>query len=128
MTAEVPPVQSASEPGATRRWIGIGVGAAGVIGLGVGAALGLNAKSKLDASNAGPCGAGDRCNPQGLALRQDASSSASGSTVAFVLGGIAVAAGVVVYVTAPRGAASSAWVIAPAPTAGGGGATLAGAF
>jgi hypothetical protein len=128
MTAEVPPPESAPSPGATRRWIGIGVGAAGVIGLGVGAALGLNAKSKLDASNDGPCGAGDRCNPQGLALRQDASSSATGSTVAFVLGGIAVAAGVVVYVTAPRGAASSAWVIAPAPTAGGASATLAGAF
>jgi serine/threonine-protein kinase len=128
VTPESPPVESTSDRGATQRWIGIGVGAAGVVGLGIGTVFGLSAKSKLDASNAGPCGAGDRCSPQGLALRQDASSAATGSTVAFVLGGVAVAAGVVVYVTAPRGVASTAWVIAPAPMAGGGGASVTGAF
>jgi hypothetical protein len=126
---EPPPAEPASgNPGVARRWIGIGVGAAGLIGLGVGTVLGLNAKSKLDESNAGPCGAGDRCNSQGLALRQDASSAATGSTVAFVLGGLAVGAGVVLYVTAPRGVASAAWVIAPAPMVGGGGAIAAAAF
>ncbi len=116
------------DPGATRRWIGIGVGAAGVIGLGVGTVLGLNAKSKLNQSNNGPCGANDQCNSTGLALRQDASSAATGLTVAFVLGGVAVAAGLVLYLTAPRGGANTGWVIAPAPMVGGGGAIVATGF
>jgi hypothetical protein len=127
--SESPSTQAASgNPGGTRRWIGIGVGAAGLIGVGVGTVLGLSAKSKLDESNAGPCGAGDRCNAQGLALRHDASSAATGSTVGFVLGGIAVAAGVVLYATAPRGVAGTGWVIAPLPTVGGGGAVVMARF
>jgi hypothetical protein len=128
---ESPSAQAAAgarDSGATRRWIGIGVGAAGIIGLGVGTVLGLNAKSKLNESNNGPCGANDQCNSTGLALRQDASSAATGSTVAFVLGGVAAAAGVVLYVTAPRGAASTGWVVAPAPMVGGGGALVTAAF
>jgi serine/threonine-protein kinase len=117
-----------SDSGSARRWIGIGVGAAGVVGLGIGAVLGLNAKSKLNESNNGPCGPTDQCNSTGLGLRQDAASAATGSTVAFVLGGVALAAGVVVYVTAPRSAANTGWVIAPAPMVGGGGAIVSAGF
>jgi serine/threonine-protein kinase len=124
----VPSSTAPSNPASTQRWVGVGVGVAGLIGVGVGAGLGISAKSKLDQSNNGPCGAGDRCTPAGLALRQDASSAATGSTVAFVIGGIAVAAGVVVYLTAPRGDARTGWTVAPAPVAGGGGAILAGSF
>jgi hypothetical protein len=129
---EPPREGGSSEPprGSERRWIGIGVGAAGVVGLGIGAGFGVAAKSKLDQSNAGPCGAGDRCTQQGLGLRQDASNAATVSTVAFVLGGVAAAAGVVLYVTAPHGssATSTGMTIAPLPLLGGGGAMLTGAL
>src|SRR5579872_2395088 len=49
VTSPAPAPDAASgDPGATRRYVGIGVGVAGVVGVGIGGALGLIAKSKLD--------------------------------------------------------------------------------
>jgi hypothetical protein len=130
--AELPPSSdggSAPRTGATRRWIGLGIGGAGVIGLGLGSAFGLMAKSKLNQSNDGPCNAAtNKCTQAGLSLRQDAGNAATASTIAFVAGGVALAAGIVLYVTAPRAAPISALVVAPAPLAGGGGAIVQGRF
>jgi serine/threonine-protein kinase len=134
--AEAPPPLASSpapasppapaDPGTTRRWVGIGVGAAGLVGIAVGSAFGLSAKSKLDDSNSGPCDAQDKCDRSGLALRQDASNAATASTIAFAIGGVAVAAGVVLYVTAPH--ASQTVGVAVSPTPGGGSALVTASF
>jgi serine/threonine-protein kinase len=66
----------------------------------VGAVFGLSAKSKADEANA-YCD-GPACDAPGLPLRDDARTAASISTVSFVVGGIALAAGGLVFFTAPR--------------------------
>ncbi len=116
------------DPGATNRWLGIGVGALGVVGLGVGSAFGLIAQSKLSQSNKGDCNASDNCSPAGLGLRKDAGDAANASTALFIVGGVAIAAGVALYVTAPHAHSGTALTIAPAPMAGGGGALMRGTF
>jgi hypothetical protein len=123
-----PESDSVSPDPALRHWIGIGVAGAGVAGIAVGTVFGLQAKSKLDQSNAGPCDATDHCSTDGRALRQDASGAATVSTIAFAAGAVAVAAGVVIYLTAPRAKAVTGWVLTPSPAPGGGGALLEGAF
>jgi serine/threonine-protein kinase len=123
-----PQPQQGPDPGATRRWIGVGVGGAGVVGLGVGAVLGMMAKSQQDRSN-GPagCDATDHCTAQGLSDRKSAEGLAMGSTVAFIAGGVAVAAGAVLFLTAPR-ASKAGVIVVPAPMVGGGGALLSATF
>jgi len=116
------------DTGKTLRWIGLGVGALGIVSLGVGSAFGLVAKSKLDDSNNSHCDPTDHCDPAGLSLRKDSESAATASTALFVAGGVALAAGIVLYVAAPRATASSAIVVAPAPLAGGGGAIVRASF
>jgi hypothetical protein len=86
----------------TRKWVGLVVGGAGVLGVGVGAVLGVLAISKLHQSNDGPCNAMDFCNTAGLGLRSQAEGFGNASTVAFIAGGVAVAGGAVLYLTAPR--------------------------
>ncbi len=89
---------------------------AGVIGVAVGAVLGFVAKSKLDQSNAdGHCDTTDFCDPIGSSLRKSAESAATGSTVAFIVGGVFVAAGAVVWFTAPRPDAAPRVGLAPGP-------------
>jgi hypothetical protein len=91
-------------------------GAAGVAGLAVGGALGGLARSRWSTALAG-CLGGDRtrCSAPAIADGHTASTLATGSTIAFVAGGAALAAGVVVALTAPRRPpASAAWVIVPA--------------
>jgi serine/threonine-protein kinase len=117
------------DPGKTRRWLGIGVGGLGVVAAGVGAVFGLIAKSKLDQSNSdGNCNASDQCTTTGLGLRKDAQDAASTSTLLFIGGGVALAAGVVLFVTAPRRSPATGIVVAPAPMIGGGGALVRAVF
>jgi hypothetical protein len=97
-----------SDDGRTQRIAAIAVGGVGVVGVVVGSIFGLEAKSKLDDSNANGLCQGNACLQQGLNLRQDAKSAATVSTVAFVLGGAAIAG------------------LAPAPSLGG--AALVGRF
>jgi hypothetical protein len=88
--------------------------------------------SKRDQSNKGLSNycdtASNQCGQTGLSLRKDAESAATGSTVAFVAGGVALGAGIILFVTAPRAAVQTGLTIAPAPIAGGGGATLRATF
>ncbi len=127
-----PPAQESSratDPGATNRWVGVGVGAVGIVGLGIGSAVGLVAQSKKSQSNQpGGCDATDHCTPTGLDLRKDAGNAANVSTVFFVIGGLAVASGVVLVLTAPHAATATALTISPAPMPGGGGALVRGTF
>jgi hypothetical protein len=132
--APEPDPQSGADPGASRRWIGIGTGSAGVVSLVVGGVLGLAAKGKFNQSN-GPNGGcsqtPDQCATKaGQSLRDSAVGLADAATVFVVVGAVAVAAGVVLYVTAPQASPSttSALLIAPTAVPGGGGALLSGSF
>ena len=125
--APAPAPASPPDPASARRWIGVGVAAAGVVGVALGTVFGLGARSKLDQSNQDDhCDKADTCDPTGLALRHDASSAATLSTVMFVVGGVALAGGAVIYFTAPRPATTIGLSLAPAP--GGGAALLRGSF
>jgi hypothetical protein len=89
---------SSSRPGA-QKILAVVAGAVGVVGVGLGSAFGLIALSKKnDAQNACP----DQCkDPSGVSQWSDAKSAGNVSTVAFVVGGVALAAGAVLWLTAP---------------------------
>lgn len=82
----------------TLKTTGLVLGIAGVVGIGVGSFLGLKAKSKQDDSR-------EFCNKttcdsqEGLDLRDEAKSAATGSSIAFGLGGALLIAGGVLYFT-----------------------------
>lgn len=86
-----------------QRIAGIVIGSAGIVGLGVGIGAGLLAKSKYDDSLA-YCPDPDKpnaCTAPAKPLREGALSAGTASTVAFVVGGVALAGGVVLFLTAP---------------------------
>ena len=99
----VPPPAAEGRDGSGQRTIAYVLGGAGLAGIAAGSVFGLVAISKNGSSNAdGHCDA-TGCDPAGKQLRQDALSAATASTVAFGVGLAALAAGVVVYLTAPDG-------------------------
>jgi len=92
-------------PGRSQRAIGWTVGAVGVAGLVVGSFYGLKARSTNDDS-LGYCREKNLCQPEGVALRDDARSYGNVSTVAFAIGGAAIASGLVLILTAPSSKAA----------------------
>jgi hypothetical protein len=100
------------------------------VGVALGSVFGLQAKSKNDeALQPQNCRTSSLCTPQGLSLTDDAKSAATISTIAFAAGGAALAAGVVLWLTAPSGGASRTGVrLAPAVGSGYGGVALGGAW
>jgi hypothetical protein len=134
-SAVVPPV---SEPEPARavgtgspshhspqRAIGIAVGAVGLAGLIFSTVAGFEAKSTY-ASAKDTCGGGTICPPgsDGLSKRSSASDWAAASTVGFVASGVAIAAGVVLYFTAPHDGP----VVGVGPASQGAGLSLGGRF
>lgn len=113
----VPPPPQGEAPGSTQRTIGLIPAGAGVALAAVGAVFGAVAIERRDRSNAGRCDARDFCDATGVALRRESLDAAHVSTGLFVAAGVAVAAGAVVYLTAPRGrpASAAAVGVAPAP-------------
>ncbi len=93
-----------SDPGATQRWLAVGAGTIGVIGLVAGTVFGLNAQSEWDDAQA--CDAEPSCTNGGM-LSEDASSSADIATIAFVVGGVGIAGGLVLWLTAPSAESDS---------------------
>jgi hypothetical protein len=88
--------------------LAVAAGVVGVAGLGVGSAFGLVAISKKnDAQSACP---GVCANASDASKWSDAESAGNISTVAFIVGGVALAAGVVLWVTAPSTSGPSAQV------------------
>jgi hypothetical protein len=63
-----------------------------------------------------------------LSTRKDAESAANLSTILFVAGGVALATGVVLYLTVPRRSPGTGLVVVPTPLAGGGGAIVRAGF
>ena len=118
--------QASSEVGSTQRTVGVvlmGVGAAGLV---VGTIFGVDALQKNnDAKDV--CGDDTSCPTQeGENLSDDAQQAALVSTIGFVAGGLALAGGAVVYLTAPDG--TEAGQLKLSPIAGGAQFSFAGRF
>jgi serine/threonine-protein kinase len=121
--APPPPAAEADDPGKGRRILAYTVGGAGIVGLGVGTVFGLKAKSKHDEAQDGHCDSHSVCTDQtGVDLTRDARSAGNIATIAFGVGLVAVATGVVLYLTAP----SERTAVTVAPT--GTGFAVAGSF
>jgi tetratricopeptide (TPR) repeat protein len=128
-SAAPPPPPEEGDPGFGFHVGGIVIGAAGLIAIGVGSALGLVAAGKLSDSNAnGHCDAQDTCDAVGLDLRQQAKDAALVSTILFVGGGVAVAAGIILFVVAPKKKHAAFARVAPAIGPGFYGLSLGGSF
>jgi hypothetical protein len=95
------------------------------VGLALGSVFGAAAVGKKSDSNADGHCTGNVCDATGVALRQDAVNAGNRSTVAFVVGGVAVAGGAVLWFTAPSNHGVQA---APAVGSGTYGAVLRGSF
>jgi hypothetical protein len=116
----------------TRRTLGfIGVGT-GVLGFAVGAIVGGLAVSKVSKTNGDPtlCSA-KTCNAAGTDAQHSAATLAHVSTVGFVVGGVALATGVVLIATSKGGKkkeAPSAARVVPVVGPGGGALAVIGRF
>lgn len=128
-----PVVDTAPATSSKRKYIALGAGAAGVAAIGVGLFFGSKASSGFDDAKA-LCGEELVCdNAADLAkandLMSDARSKATISTVLVIGGGAAIAAGAVLYLTAPRAKERAASArITPVPHNGGAGVVLTGRF
>lgn len=110
-----------------QRIAGMATGGAGVAGLLISAVLGgITFKKVADSKRNGHCDANlATCDAVGLDLQHQARTTANAANVAAALGGAAVVAGVVVFLTTPAGAQapkSGAWMrlgpVASAPLTG----------
>jgi hypothetical protein len=92
---------TAGSPGNTQKVIGFITGGLGIVGLGVGGFLAYRAYS-LNQDSLAQCRADDpnACTPNGKALRDDAHTMASASTIAFAAGGALAVGGLVLVLTA----------------------------
>ncbi len=104
--ADVAPMPTHASGLGAQKTVAIVVGVAGVVGLAVGTIFGLEAKSKNDDALK-DCRTPVLCSPAGLSLTDDARSAATVSTIAFAAGGAAVAAGAILWATAPSRASTS---------------------
>jgi hypothetical protein len=127
--AATAPVERDDKPqtatsGTFQRVIGGVTAAIGLGGIGVGTYAGLHAKSQYDVALS-ECGGGTVCpDGHGPATRNDAGNWATGSTIAFIAGGVVAAGGALLFFTAPR----SKVTVGLGPAAQGSGLSLAGVF
>jgi hypothetical protein len=123
-----PETDSGTHDGSTQRLVGIAAGGVGVAGFAVGAIFGFVAKSK-ESDSLNHCLANDNtsCTHEGVVMINDAKRDATIANVGFVIGGLGLATGAVLYLTAPKSSSSrpavqtSSLRIAPlvAPTSAG---------
>jgi len=116
-----PPEPTKANSGSGQKIAAYVVGGVGIVGLGLGAVFGLQAMSKHDEAKKA---CSDYPNCQGNTRAEDANSSAKSaatlSTVAFIVGGVGVAAGITLLLTAGPSSSeksSTALVIGPGSVA-----------
>jgi hypothetical protein len=118
-------------PGSGRRTLGIVLGGVGIAGLASGVVFGvltLNKKSKIDelcGGNAGSCNA-----PPGSVdpERESAKTTATISTASFIVGGLGLVGGGLLYFTAPSGTGAAQVRVVPRAATNGGGLGLEGVW
>ncbi len=108
-----PPDQASGHKSSPQRPIAIAVGAVGVVGLGLGTFFGLSASSTWKDAKAACRDYPYECTQEGLDKQDSAQSKATISTVAFIAGGVALATGIVLFVTAGAGKEQTAIGIGP---------------
>jgi hypothetical protein len=86
----------------TQRIVAIVAAGVGVVGLGVGIGYGISASSKHDSANKA-CPDPQCSDPNGVNLWNQAVSAGNVSTVGFIVGGVGLAAGAVLWFTANSG-------------------------
>jgi len=109
-TAEPSQGTPASEPTVwtAPRIAAVTVGGAGVVAVAVGGVLALSAKSSFDSAKQQQCGASigapsdSLCSTGGVRARESAGSQADAATVVMAAGGAALAAGVIIWLVAPK--------------------------
>jgi hypothetical protein len=90
-------------PGGTQRTLGIVAAASGGVALAAGAFFGIRTQSKWEDAKGrctGPSG-GLECDSLGVDLAGEAKRAGNVATVAFIVGGVLVAGGAVLFFTAP---------------------------
>ena len=129
-----PPVIVTPDPGKKRRYIGIGVGGAGVVAIGIASIVTLSARSKYKDALADHCmGSTSGCDATGATITGDARHTANIATVVTLLGVAAIAGGAVLYFTAPKAPAETsekqqALYVSPTIDTTGGGFVVGGTF
>jgi serine/threonine-protein kinase len=86
----------------TQRIVGVGLGAAGLTGVVLGTIFGVQTLTRAAQADE-HCLQSDpsQCDQAGVNLRHSEKASGTASTVSFIIGGAAVAAGLVLFLTAP---------------------------
>ncbi|HEX4420514.1 MAG TPA: hypothetical protein VH165_21510 [Kofleriaceae bacterium] len=122
-------------PVGTRKLIGLGVTGAGVVALGVAGIVTLHARTDYHHAIDAHCrGVTDMCDAVGQAAAASAKHRANIATGVSIGGLVAVAGGLIVFLTAPRGATpiersdENAMYLAPLVSRDGGSLVLGGAF
>jgi hypothetical protein len=95
-----PDTGTPSSSGSTQRTAALVVGAVGAVGIGVGAVFGLGASSKWSDAKSQCTAYPYGCNAQSLDSQASAKSKASVATVAYIVGGAAIAGAAVLWFTA----------------------------
>jgi serine/threonine-protein kinase len=85
--------------GKAQRIGGVALAGAGVVGVGLGTFFGLRAMSKKDDAS---CDGNNCPDSDSRELYEDAQSAGNVSTIGFIVGGLALAGGAVLYFTAPK--------------------------
>lgn len=104
--------ESSSSTWSGRRTAALVLGGVGVVGLGIGTFFGLTTASKKSDAN-GHCDASLACDATGVQLLHDAHVDGDVSTAAFIVGGVALAVGAVLWFTAPGAETGTARATAP---------------
>lgn len=92
---------SSSSKGGTQKVVALVAGGVGVVGLVVGTVFGLQATSKWSDAKGRCANPPSGCDDEGVRLGDDARSAATLSTVGFAVGAVGVAAGTILWLTAP---------------------------
>jgi hypothetical protein len=89
-----------SNPGSAQRWLAIIAAGVGVAGIATGTVFGIQAASSWSDAKSN-CNPYPYCGGAGQRLAKDAKNSGTISTIGFVAGGVGLAAGVLLWFTAP---------------------------
>jgi hypothetical protein len=92
----------AASPGSTQRIVGVVAAGVGVVGVVVGSVFGLKAASTWSDAKKHCDPYPSNCGESGQKLSKDAQTSGTISTIAFIVGGVGLVSGAVLWFTAPN--------------------------